>query len=47
MNNNMYSDREMQWGAQIGYCNFTDSDMSNYKEREKGYPTLKEILHEK
>jgi len=28
MNNNMYSDREMQWGAQIGYCNFTDSDMS-------------------
>lgn len=30
MANKVYSDQQMQWGAQLGYYNYEDSDIENY-----------------
>ena len=45
MSNKVYTDQQMQWGAQIGYYDFSQSDINKAaKGSNTDYPTLQNIL---
>ncbi len=47
MSNRKYTDKEMQYGAQIGYYNFSSIDLANWQDiHPNQFPTLREYLCE-